>query len=582
MTHIISGDQSILWDAPLKLAILARKLPRNVRHYIHSGDYFSKGGEERRMPIHAVKFGDAVVSPEYALPDGNINRWSASLESARFLGKMPLSPRELSTYGVDWSSLCAHTGRPLDHVVATATESDWIGVSLPERPEEIAHEISFEKIRLALKHVRKLMRTDLVNALRLVPGSKIGELDVIFGETDQSFDTWGEYATYSMERTLRHLGVGDRVTVKTTYARQGRKIPNIFKLFVEHYDVCAQAYNDALAMTGEEILPINRADRELPFSVILNKGGRILRVDAYTCVGDSVEKLIRRYDAQCEVRGIIGKAIVNLLEILTHCDIVLPEKGSQYASTTLVLARLLRERLPVFSEFHLHRILRLQVNALDALRDIKGSVLLPKYLAEELGVETIQLSTLGEQWRSIANRAKNDAHQLRRYNHNDVVTKLLESGKTKKDAERESAKYLANHRRELWQAVRAQGGIGGLILDRHTQMVGWLREYEKEKLDYIERLKGSGEKPDPREFDRITRRHDPSALYAGVRAIEDAIEFNRCSLLTRKLQVAKALPYWNARPFSSWIFAVPGWFEAILGNASIKEEGEPEQSVMAA
>ncbi len=546
---IISGDQSIFWDAPLKLALLAELAPgRRVRHMVHTADLFSRHGNIRTAK--ETKQGPLIASPEVYNPDGNINRWSATCEGALFLGRMPLHPKELLSRGVDFARIANLLEVPIERVVHELTRGDWFGLSYPDQRRAIAHRVPMKDLLPGIGYLRKTLRTNLSETLSGIPDANLAEFDRLFSviEPIHDVDTWGEASVLALERTLRHLKVPDTIGVSTTFGNlSSTEPPRLLTLFVNRYDEFRRLYNETIESDDYETI-LALEDGQLPFAAIVDDDGSLERIDLHRVPGDSVHAVLKRAARSGKLVGVIGKAIPNLIEMLLGVDLVLMEKGSGYAGQALAFAKKIAHH---FGDRKPHRLLRLRVHALDALADVEGTLLLPPYLREAFGGERILARDIANSWRAVRDASIERANALTGDDPETLLRVLSERGKIGPKG--------VSLIRELFVYQRAYDNAQRAIKGVPAESSG--KKREKLSPETLARL------------DEERARFNPEIQRTLIRTAVANIDHERAKLLANELKIAEALEYWDCRPYSAWILSVPGWYDAVRRRAELVEEG---------
>lgn len=538
MTRVLSGDQSVVWDALLKLLVL-KALGKRVFHDVHTADYFSRPPASNN---------NLAVTKETYNPDGNVARWTASLEGVPFLGRMPISPECFTLSGVDFARVGSFNGDSLERVVARLTEADWLGMSAGPA-NRAAHGIPVAELLTEYPKLRKPLRDDISGAVREEDREEATRaFDRVWRLAQFAPQSWGEASVATLRANLDHFGVNGEVELTTSYHIR-REPSYLFHIFVENYAVAREAYNTAVRTAGEYI-PVLR-DGQLPFYAIVQQGGDLIRVDLEYQAGETPQRLLVRVQGQHgKVHAVVGKAIPCLVEILMKGSMVLPEGGSVYWPKSARFARELEVRLGI--SLGLQPLLTLKLNALDALEDVTAEFRLPEYLRPAFGTEWISGVDFARSWRGVVDTGK------------DVIRQL-------------SGKDLT----QVAGTLVARGLLGGDAAELLTQLSRQSESFARQSADLFAPTRDSGLAKDAR--NELTARAnkargdlallmEPSLFKAAELAVLAGVEARRASALRDQLAIVKSLPYWNQRPFTHWVLAVPGWLDAIKRRAELVEQ----------
>jgi hypothetical protein len=534
-TPFESGDQNPSWDASLKLAVLAH-LGHQARHEVHTADLFSRGPEGSTT---------VQLTHETYRPDGNVTRWTASLEACPFLGRMPISPNELTDRGVDFGLIAWSQKCDLAKAVAGITAGDWVGVSAPS-DTRVAHGISTAEIRDMFPRIRKAMLGDMNQALHPDTHPRVTEVIDRFWNFGSS-PMWTETAIGMVQRQLEFMGAANSVDL-TTSVDTYRQPSRLFELFVENYDAARAAYNRAVKCPGEFIGTLDEG--QLPFYAIVNHGGNLVRVDLDWNRGDSVESVLRRAAHRYgEVITVLGKSVPHLVEVWMRGPAILPEKGSAYYPKSIRFARFLQESIS--EDLGLHPMHRLRFHALNALQKVEAEFRLPEYLREAFGTEWITGREFGEKWWDAQKAARERANAL-------------------------TGKFMQNEASKLVTALCELGVIGAHARDEYLRLEQYVRNtnakvgtifeaVNRAQDDERKRLEAAA----PTERERITREYAPNIFTDAIRGAWGGLEVLRAREIAKQIAITSSLKYWNARPYGHWVLSVPGWFDAIKCRAEL-------------
>lgn len=538
MSRILSGDQSVVWDAILKLVVL-RAMGKEVFHDVHTADYFS------RPPAGNDK---VVVTKETYNPDGNVTRWTASHEGVPFLGRMPLAPESFTLAGVDFARVGSFNGDPLDRVVARLSEGDWLGMSCGPA-NRAAHGIPVVELLTEYPKLRKPLRDNITGAVREEDREEATRaFDRVWRLAQFAPQSWSDASVGALRANLDHFGVNGEVELTTSYHIR-REPSRLFYLFVDNYTVAREAYNVAVRTDGEYIPALREG--QLPFYAIVRQGGHLIRVDLDYLAGETPQRLLTRVQEQYgEVHAVVGKAVPCLVEILMKGSMVLPEGGSVYWPKSARFARELEGRLGVSLGLQPMQILKL--HALDALEDVTAEFRLPEYLRPAFGTEWISGVDFARAWRGVVDTGKDVIRQLSGKDLTQVVGTLVARGLLGGDA----AELLTQLARQSESFARQSAELFA-----PTRDPGLTKDARNELTVLANKARGD-----------LALRMEPSLFKAAELAVLAGIDAKRAWALRDQLAIVKSLPYWNQRPFTHWVLAVPGWLDAIKRRAELVEQ----------
>ena len=521
MSVLRTGDQNILWDAGLKARCLA-DMGHIVVHDVHTADVFS------RPPQGACA---VTVAPEAYLPDGRLSQWTASVESALFLGRMALPPNELTNRGVNLKRMATGIGLSVEKAVMQITEGEWFGVSLPQS-DLVAHGVKIEQFKGAYAIFRKTIRDNFGQALLIKQTPPL--FDALFDFAANPSFRLGVVAPRILREYLEKCGVTEsRVQVTTSLEAYGEceDEKGILARFLSQYTYLRNVYNEAISQGQEAIAVLKEGD--LPFYAVVRKyaTNELVRVPLEYQSGDTVHRLRTRIALQGEVVAILGKAIPIILTILRSGPCVIPEKGSPYIPQALAFAK------SVGGEFKaLHEMHTLQVNALDALADVDGRVVLPEYLQRVWGTGPVTVREIGMHWREMSEQAQRRAEQLSGQLE-DVIPVLIDEGYVGSDIAAQARSVLAR------------------VADYNSKMGEVFRTLPKDQQQSRK--------------DELDREYQPKVLLRVAEVFSGQFERIRAEALRDMIGIFRSLAYWNCRPFATWVDALPGWYEAIRARATL-------------
>lgn len=542
-----TGDQSVLWDAPLKIALLAG-MGHSIVHSVHDSDCFS------RPPADMESSRPALAKLAY-LPDGNLTQWTPMMKMPLMLGRMQIHPREFIERGVDFNTIMWLQKSPLEKVIRRFTEGDWYGISHPDS-DMVAHGMKVSEVVGEIPAMRRMFYRNLEESVdRGYRDAALQSFNRLFSRLhDGNEVTWDDASVESLKEYLSEKGVSSAVTVSTTVRELSvsseKTTSRFFPLFVKHYQAARDAYNEAVLTKGESITPLKNG--ELPFyAVVRNRAGKVMRVALHHELGGDARSIIRKAEGEHgKVLAIVGKALPHLIELCMRGPLVLPDGGSPYAVKAIKFGILFEEK--THCSLSLNPIYRLYVRALDALEDVHERFLLPEYLRGAFGTQDgwIKGVDFARRWQDVAERARRDADEL-----SGQASKLLPLLQRQQLFSQETAEIMRNiHERQLSFAARHRE-----CLNAYEQRIAGAVKAERAAL-LGERGRKISEIED--EFDLESLNH--------LRKMHNAIlEEKRAKALREKLAIAISLSYWNRRPVSHWIDAIPGWYEAVKKRAEL-------------
>lgn|GEM_PF-4263274 len=527
----ISGDQSILWDALLKLSVLSARGLR-TEHSVHTADLFCRAAPGTKRP---------TVSREAYTADDNINRWCASAKCSTFLGRKPIHPREFRQRGVNFSRIAKFLNLPLNDAVEMLTASDWHGITLPDRENQVAHHIPirdlFDSENTFVK-LREIIRKDFQSSLdQSYAAQALKVFDHIFNLKLHHDKSWAEGSTEMMRVAPNGARWDPNMIQISTTIDDFHDVHNqpLLRLCLQNYQKMLSCYNAAATIPGENLVPL--ADGELPFYAVIRKGNKLERCDLKYQPNDTIESLIKTVQIakQAQVEAIIGKAIPLTIDLSIAASIVLPEKGSAYIAQAMHFARLFSESIGV--DLKMHPIYRLHFHALDALEDVEAQLRLPEYLRQAFDTEWISGKTFAAQWRSVVSQAE---QKIERLSGNDLIALLPELPVKGK---------LLELIRELNQILKIDfPSISKQLFSKENGLDKDARQTELAKLQ---------------------QQYRPKILEAGLEGLFCGLELIRAEELRNALSVVTALPYWNCRPYTHWICGIPNWLDAVHKRAEL-------------
>lgn len=411
METLLSGDQALWWDAPLKLEAL-RSRGIKVVHEIHSVDQFSRSS----VPVSSPN-----VFREYALPNKQRSFWSSSMKTSLFLGRVLVSQDEVQPC-ISLKELTRGLGVSAEKVSEDFFSSDTFGVVVPNG-ERIIHGVGFCELQDRFKHLRGIVHRNLKETM---VDSNIN-LDVwnnLFGITRHI--PAGSGLDVSVGRLWQNAlknfvvaGEDSGIEITTSFDNFPRFIniaTGLLAIFRKDYARMAELYNRAATTIGMAELDVGK--QELPyFFVGKDKWGHYewIRKTAFL---SELTKLNGNV-------VIIPKAIPILIEILMRGPTVMPEHGSVYSSAS---AQFLKGLKVIGHNLVCHQVWRVRFSALDRLADTNIRFRLPEYLRQYFGTEIISGPEFAREWKNIADRSKEILDAIKTSKGNPLYDFLIKDG----------------------------------------------------------------------------------------------------------------------------------------------------------
>lgn len=533
----ISGDQNSLWDALLKIAVVHAQ-GGAIDHYVHTGDLFSR-------PLEGQALQGVRLSQEAYRKDGNVNRWSATVESATFLGRMPVPPgdfvrRRVSLESVSWARAQSESA-----TIESLTQGDWWGVTYGDATC-VAHGMPIENVLSEISDLRKRLRNDLIEFCHPeYLGSALEQFDHLWTHSRYRTNQWSSGVVAMMEAHCVRLGInltrGRLSTSVDLFAEQSGD-RNFFDLFVMNYREAQRAYNDAVHFDGEFIEKISYG--ELPFYAVVAEGQKIIRrelvYDGETSGRDVVRKL--QADTGGVVQAIMGKALPLLIQLRMKKPLLFPEKGSAYVPKSIRLAHFYQKYTG--QNLGLYPLYRMHPHALDALSLVRASFRLPKYLRPFFGQEWISGIDFAQKWRTVVQHAQEELERITQMPGLKSLPMLVESG------------LVSPHVVELSALITRNNTEAGL-----------------KKREFFDTRKKQGIRPSKEDIaqldQEVSYQYGIDFYKSALRGIEAQVESVRAQRIGELLAVVQSLSYWDCRPFIHWVLAIPGWLESIKQQATI-------------
>ncbi len=429
----ISIDQNSqpLWDTVPKLAAAARRgLP--VTHYVEDIDV--------AFTRHGAVPGDAALqlARERVFRGGGLE-WGAALFYTDFLGRLPLDVRALEPFtGWSTAALSRRLGVTVDELYDRYSPSDnWqlVGASYVDSPDchRVIGDVTVAEARPHLLRVLRHAREDAERAFpEAAPRQRIGEW--FDRETKRLQRLLTEYAEAGLANLYRgwcahHIPGSVTLGLTSRLFDVGRATASsdeLLTLFATRYDTAAALYNDALAETdtGLNALRIDRG--ELPFFVVIEQGGRLVRtnmalvdgrltaMDRSWRVGPPSDPLPLQQMARDGVKCIAGKALVLVLQVRlpphSHA-LLLPRHGSLYMPAAYAFERKLAEAGLLTTM--LCPVYRVRFDSVRHWADCQTRICLPQYLHGAFSNNELSAAQFAAELPATMTQARKDLDQAR-------------------------------------------------------------------------------------------------------------------------------------------------------------------------
>lgn len=411
METLLSGDQALWWDAPLKLKALQSRGIR-VTHEIHSVDKFSRT---------VVLVSSPRVVREYALSNGQRSFWSSAMKTSLFLGRVLVSQEEVAPY-VSLKELTLGLGVSAEKISEDFFSSDTFGVVIPNG-ERIIQGVSFNELHDRFKHLRGIIRRNLEETM---VNSKIDvdKWNHLFGLTRYIPSGSGLDVSvgWLWKNALKNfVGAEDDsgIEITTSFDNFPRFIniaTGLLAIFCKDYARLAVLYNQAAATIGMAQLDTDK--QELPYFFVGKDAlGQYEWIRKTIFLGD-----LAKLDGGAVV---IPKAIPVLIEILMRGPTVMPDHGSVYSSAS---ALFLKDLKGIGHNLVCHPVWRVRFSALDRLADTAISFRLPEYLRQYFGTAIVSGPEFAREWRNVADRSRETLEVLRTARGNFLYDFLVKDG----------------------------------------------------------------------------------------------------------------------------------------------------------
>lgn len=509
---MFSIDQNCnsLWDVAPKLTALAQR-GHPVRHFIEDVDAaFTEMGADlepnRQAPLRLVR--------ERFHRSGGSD-WGAALFYTEFLGRQAVEIRDWEPFtGMKTNVLAGKLRRSVDDLYDEFSPGDTWQLIGPSYVGDRRHHRVLADVSVAetAEFVRALLDRAETDMLRAFPAessrSRLSEW--LLAERGRVEAMLGEAAAGTLadlyDRWLR-IHVPPQVSIERTgglFAVEGgwEQRDHLLELFLREYDRAAAIYNAAITESGVSLRPLNTAEGELPFFVMLRHEGRLARSVCYLAedraamrVNDAVlplnvaRTLPRRAMAEAGVQAVAGKAVLLVCQVRMGGGgepLAMPYRGSLYTPAAHLFVRKL-EAAGLLPD-RPRPIIRVRLHMLDRLRSLDTPIRLPAYLAGAMGAEEVPAARLAEAWAGLAADA---AGRLDAFRENAARVEWLAQAHPQElaelaalDAARRDLAAVNNKDVELRRMSRRSRDLEQAMLDRLLRQID--RDWQVAQIDYYD------------------------------------------------------------------------------------------------
>jgi molybdopterin converting factor small subunit len=539
MRHVpdyISIDQNsnTLWDTVPKLAALSCHGLRGMHCFEDIDMAFTRRGIQPGDPTLAV------VRERYYR--GGVSDWGATLFYSDFLGRQPLDVADLEPYtGWTTAALSRRLDCSVDDLYDRYSPSDnWQLVGASYAGDSRFHRtIGDLQVGTITPHLRQLLDHLEEDLLARFP-----EL-----EARRRIENWVAEERSLVERLCADLAdapltelywrwvearipAGTELTLTSdvfSLAKGRTPMVALLERFVADYEQLAGFYNQAVEETDVGVHPLHVSRGELPFFVVAEVDGRLVRTAASLEDGDVVAGDWRWPVADGQlpldqmwldgVECLAGKALLLVLQVRLAeggCPLALPHLGSLYMPAAYALERKLRDAGVV--EAAPHPVRRVRLRFFEAWKGCQTLVGVPDYLAGVFSADELPAERLATE---IVQEAQ-------------AAEALLESLKEKEG-------------RDAWQAANCAE-----------------RAAKREALELARR-------------EMVQGPHDKSevrALYEQVKELDRELLQELTDAVVRAMRVRDLLYYYSRGALLPWSVALGGqsFYERLLEQAEIQAE----------
>jgi hypothetical protein len=409
----IDQNSNTLWDTVPKLAALARHGWQGT-HCLEDIDMaFTRRGAQPGDPTLAV------VRERYYR--GGVSDWGATLFYSDFLGRQPLDITDLEPFtGWTTAALSRRLDTSVDELYDRYSPSDnWqlVGASYADdsRFHRLIGDLSVADLA---PHIRQLLDHMEADLLACFPESA----------AQARIRDWTAAERNLVEKLLLGLnaapltelyrqwvaarvpGGPQLVLTSEVFSLANGPTPmlGLLERFAADYGAMSALYNAAVAETDVGVHPLHVARGELPFFVVAERNGRMVRTGATLEDGQVVAgdwrwplrdgRLPLAEMQRDGVRCLAGKALLLVLQVRLRdggCSLALPHQGSLYMPAAYALERKLREAgvltAPAWP------VQRVRLRFFDAWQDCDTRIRVPEYLRGVFSADELPARQLTEE-----------------------------------------------------------------------------------------------------------------------------------------------------------------------------------------
>ncbi|HEY3781452.1 MAG TPA: hypothetical protein VGL56_10240 [Fimbriimonadaceae bacterium] len=432
---LLALGQTIFWDEPMKAGIALKDRKRKLVAGIHDTDYFAK------LPSGTHKAGEFQAVPHNDTTTRGL--WSAAAEFSRLFGSETVITKEaLTSAGLKLEKISQ--GRP--HFLDDATQAwGWKGiVSLDEDPPITADvKISnlYPELKQTIDWAIDMSLQSVCEPQQLVARERSDYLKSIIQRAYDDGPDAGLAEFYKkILPSLYQLVSGTDIEVEATKTTELLKFNkstcaqprfDLVNLFVspESADQARKSYDDALK--GSEIYTLDRfGTGAIPFDLVIpGKGRGTIRIAprsvvimAHEPVFISLKSPLRHVQDLAEAISsklgqdcvLIGKAVTLIGMLAREFVFVFHEGASSYVKHTVKFHEKLEQQ---GIGLKMNPILRVRLNAWDALAECSTWIHLPEHFQGPFGTEELTSESFSARWKEVAAEQKQllaDLGQLKR------------------------------------------------------------------------------------------------------------------------------------------------------------------------
>lgn len=422
---LLALGQTVFWDEPLKvmLPIIAEQVGSPVRLTagIHDTDYFAKlpGGIASTMPFIALAKNDGTTK----------NFWSAAGEfSSLFGSETPATRESLAQAGAFLEKQSKTEPSFLDHI----TEAyGWRGIAARDSRAQITSELSLEGI---FPFLQKTFQWALAESMSLLEGEHLrlaemqgDRIQTLMCDTrescrGQTLATFYECLLSDFHELVSGRKAATEITRTSSllsFSKRTAHLPRFafVDLFLrEETKLSAiNAYNSAVA--GTETYTLDKfGTGAIPFDLVIPGVGRgTIRITKNALIVmtpepkfasiskpiGSIQDLAEAVDSHFENSVLVGKAVTLISMLSSEFVFAFHETASPYVEQTRQMNNAIAND---GIELRLNPILRIGLDAWDAIDAVTAAVRLPAHLGQAFGSSSLSGSEFSNQWREAMNK----------------------------------------------------------------------------------------------------------------------------------------------------------------------------------